>query len=95
MTVAKDLRKGHYNGIVDVPSPDTGCRLHPRCLACPRPTCVYDDNDLSHKTITREAAMERYAAIRMTVRTAGRKTAAQEFGVSAHTVSRAMKGQEG
>ena len=22
---------------------DTGCRLHPSCLNCPRPVCVYDE----------------------------------------------------
>jgi len=22
---------------------DTGCSLHPSCLACPRPRCIYDD----------------------------------------------------
>ena len=24
---------------------DTGCRLHPSCLNCPRPRCIYDEGE--------------------------------------------------
>lgn len=31
-------------GVAGVPNvPDTGCRIAPRCLTCPRVVCVLDD----------------------------------------------------
>jgi hypothetical protein len=28
---------------------DKGCHLHPRCLTCPRPVCVYDEPQQQQK----------------------------------------------
>jgi hypothetical protein len=95
MTVAKDLRKGHYNGIVDIPSPDTGCRLHPSCLACPRPMCIYDEDVIPFAAVN-TARKERRTAIVTSVKERGRgygavKATAQEFGVSPSTVWNALR----
>ncbi len=32
---------------------DTGCALHPKCLECPRPRCVYDDPVTERANIVR------------------------------------------
>ena len=35
---------------------DQGCHLHPSCLTCPRPVCVFDEVDSTSATIVQQFA---------------------------------------
>lgn len=76
--------------------PDRGCHLHPSCLRCPRPVCIYDEP--AHKrrgTRSQDARggiSERKRRVRLLAKT-GRppKAIARELGVGLRTVYRDLK----
>ena len=73
---------GHYETIYK----DTGCHLHPSCLNCPRPRCIYDtvpdDAEDPLRWTTQQEIARRLAAGEPTVHIAA------QVGVSTRTVDR-------
>ena len=66
---------------------DTGCELAPRCLACPFPSCRYDDYGAVRRA--------KYEAIRAAAAGTPRAALATRFGVSKRTIQRALAGPVG
>jgi hypothetical protein len=70
---------------------DTGCNLHPACLACPRPQCKYDDPERERIKQTEEANLRDAKIIAMLSKGESTQTTANFFSVSQRTIQRAIK----
>jgi len=72
------------------PYRDEGCHVHPACLTCPLPKCIYDDPPGWYEAWVREERDRRIVEDWQR----GGKTAhqlAREHGVSRRTVFRALR----
>lgn len=71
---------------------DRGCYLHPSCLACPRPVCVYEDDHYTYDgqqkriTVQRTEAAHALRQQGLTV-----EAIASAIGVSRRTVQRMLQ----
>ncbi len=78
--VDRDLDDGYF--------PDTGCVIHPSCLSCPLPRCIYDEPQEER----RESQQRRDREIYDQYVKCGHdiRSLAERFGVSRRTVHRAV-----
>lgn len=71
---------------------DTGCRLHPACLSCPRETCVYDSPGGNSVPVTplsaRRVDPRREVALKSLDAGVSVNVVAERVGVSTRTVWR-------
>jgi len=65
---------------------DTGCELHPSCLACPRPACIYDSPKPDRTQYDRA-----YRVARMLAGGLSYRAVAGRLGISERTVARDVK----
>lgn len=65
---------------------DTGCKLHPSCLNCPRPMCFYDEKE---SMAGRPAsALSTIPDLKLLVSQVGVRAVAEIYRVSTRTVHR-------
>lgn len=72
--------------------PDTGCHVHPACLTCPLPRCVYDETKEEYLASVSARDAEIYAAAQQQQAEDGYDVMAlaRQFGVSRRTIHRAI-----
>ena len=78
---------------------DTGCALHPACLECPLPVCIYDDPFAIQREMWAAKDAERVAAVVEAEKTMPREraiqSAAEQFGITTRTMYRILGRSEG
>ena len=67
---------------------DTGCKLHPSCLACPRPLCFYDEKEsMAGRPASKLGVVP---DLRGLVNSVGARAVAEMYGLSTRTVHREL-----
>jgi hypothetical protein len=69
--------------------PDTGCKLFPSCLSCPRPRCIHDDETPGRKCEL--SALDRPLLLERTLAGASVGELAKAYDVSRETIWRILR----
>lgn len=68
---------------------DTGCHLHPSCLACPRAVCIEDEQDEERRRRKRQAQVRRTVELMGTLQ--DKRAVAKALGLSKRAVERRLQ----
>lgn len=69
--------------------PDTGCDLHPSCLACPRAICIFDEP--RSRAPSQRTALMRVRVTNLKARGLSVADIAHELNVTSRTVQRYLE----